>query len=148
MSPSACRKNPTPNMVALRLLPRRILARVRLMAPSFTEKSAGAGLRDSHMSDPEQIEFDFHGPVGDGYATWQADRVRLEAAVADLWCVPLNRRVTLTLKNIDGSFTGTLKLAGLPAALDPRKPILLKLDRMTFFSNEIEVCSVAEAPQT
>lgn len=96
------------------------------------------------MTDPEQSEFDFGGPVGDGYALWQADWARLQERIAETWRVPLNRRVRLRLRDVDCVFEGALRLAERPVILDSRKPLLLKLDRMTFYNNEIEACSVVE----
>jgi hypothetical protein len=99
------------------------------------------------MTDMEQGEFDFRGPVGDGYALWQADWVKLQEKIAELWCLPINRRVRLQLRDVDCAFDGVLRLAARPALLDSRKPLFLKLDQMTFYSNEIEKCSVVEGEE-
>lgn len=103
-------------------------------------------LNEPAMQGGEQAELDFHGPVGDGYALWQADAARLRARIAELWRVPLDRPVRLRLRDLDGVFEGVLRLAERPAALDPRRPLLLKLDRMTFQHHEIESCAVIVAP--
>lgn len=94
------------------------------------------------MDGGEQLEMDFQGPAGDGYARWQADYRRLQESIAAKWSMPINRPVRLELKNVDGAFEGMLRLAERPHDLDSRRPLLLRLDRMTFFSNEIERCLV------
>ena len=98
------------------------------------------------MDGEEQLEMDFGGPVRDGYALWQADFRQLQEAIAAKWNMPINRRVRLELINMKGGFEGVLRLAERPQTLDARTPLLLRLDRMTFHSNEIERCVVIHAP--
>lgn len=96
------------------------------------------------MNESGQMEFDFHGPVDSGYEVWQADWKKLQATIAERWHLPLNQRVRVNLRDIPGEFVGELRLAARPVRLDPSKPVLLRLDTMTFYSNEIERCSVLE----
>jgi hypothetical protein len=96
------------------------------------------------QSESTQLDLDFHAPVGDGYASWQWDREQTIKKIAEVWGLPLNRRVRVRLVNIDSEFEGRLGLAELPVSMDRRRPLLLKLAPITFSSTEIECCTVLE----
>jgi len=98
------------------------------------------------MSDPpEQLDLNFHAPVGDGYANWQWDREQAVREVAAVWGLPLGQTVRVRLHGIDGESVGVLRLAELPRRLDRRRPLRLKMGRHVFESGELEACSVVQA---
>ncbi len=94
------------------------------------------------MNEPEQLDLDFKGPVGDGHANWQWAREQAVRRIASEWGLPLHQRVRLRLTNLDSEFEGVLLLDVLPTRLDRRQPLLLRLDSLRFASPEIEVCTV------
>lgn len=89
----------------------------------------------------KQLDLNFGAPVGDGYASWQWDRQEAVRQISAVWGIPLNQPVRLRLCGIDREFTGCLSLAELPAKLDRRQPLKLKMGRHVFDSTEIETCS-------
>ena len=91
-----------------------------------------------------QLEMDFHGPVGDGYANWLRDQQEALKRIAAVWELPLGRRVRLRLHNVDSEFVGKLSLAQVPLSLDRRRPLTLRLPPLEFSSTEIEYCAVME----
>ena len=96
------------------------------------------------QSDATQLEMDFHGPLGDGYAAWQWDHEQAVKRIAEMWELPLNRRVRMKLLNIDSEFVGKLTLAKFPPSLDRRIALTLRLPPLEFSSTEIESWAVAD----
>jgi len=94
--------------------------------------------------DAEQLDLNFHGPVGNGYASWQWDQQQAVKRVIEEWGIPINRRVRVKLTNIDSEFEGKLCLAEFPLTIDHRRPLLLRLTPLQFVSTEIESCTVLE----
>ena len=92
----------------------------------------------------QQLELDFHGPVGEGYANWQWDREQAVKRIAETWGLPLNRRVRLKLAGIDSEFEGKLSLVERPVSIDRRRPLTLCLPPLVFPNLEIERCTVIE----
>ncbi len=93
---------------------------------------------------PEQIDFDWGAPAGDGYASWQWDRQEAVRKIASLWGLPIGQRVRLRRRGIDGEFEDRLALAAMPARLDRRQSLSLRMGRMTFSSEEVEACFVVD----
>ena len=91
-----------------------------------------------------QLEMHFQPSDGGGYANWQRDQEHAVRKIAEVWNLPLNKRVRLKLFNADTEFEGKLTLAEFPLSLDTRKPLLLGLDPMTFASTDVEECVVVE----
>lgn len=89
-----------------------------------------------------KIELNFRAPAEDGYAVWQWDRQEAVRRVAKEWSLPLGKQVRLSRWGIDGEFVGNLQLVTLPARMDKRLPLELKIDKMHFPSTEIEACTV------
>lgn len=98
-------------------------------------------------ADATQLELDFHSAVGDGYANWQWDQQQAIKRISEVWGLPINRRVRVKLVNIDSEFEGLLQLAEYPLSIDRRRPLLLRLTPLTFFSAEIERCSVIQGEE-
>lgn len=96
------------------------------------------------MIEVEQLEIDFGSPVGDGYEIWKSNQEKAVKMIAEVWSLPLNRKVHLKLLNIDSEFEGMLTLAERPSSLDRRKPLILRLRPLKFSSNEIEHCVVID----
>ena len=93
------------------------------------------------MQDPNQLDLDFHAPAGNGYAAWEWDRQEAVCRVAAEWGLPIGRQVRLRRQGIDGDFEGKLELASLPARIDRRTPLELRIGKMQFPSTEVEACS-------
>jgi len=88
-----------------------------------------------------QLDLNFGAPVGDGYANWQWERQEAVRQISALWGIPLNQPVRFRLRGIDREFAGCLALAEMPARLDRKQPLKLKMGRHVFDSSEIEACS-------
>jgi len=88
-----------------------------------------------------QLDLNFGAPVDDGYANWQWERAEAVRQISALWGIPLNQPVRIRLCGIDREFTGCLALAEMPAKLDRKLPLKLKMGRHVFESSEIEACS-------
>ncbi len=98
--------------------------------------------KQKHLSESsKQLDLNFGAPVGDGYASWQWKQQEAVLRISAVWGIPLNLPVRLRLCGIDREFTGCLALAEMPARLDRRQPLKLKLGRHVFDSTEIEACS-------
>jgi hypothetical protein len=95
-------------------------------------------------TDSNQLELDFHAPVGRGYANWQWDQQQALKRIAQTWGLPINKRVRVKLANIDSEFEGKLCLAEVPVAIDRRRPLTLRVAPLEFSSLEIQSCAVIE----
>ena len=88
----------------------------------------------------DQDQLDFERGDSSGYAQWQheraegLDRIRREVGL------PINRRVRVRLRDIDGEFRGLLTLVELP--LGPRQAHhrRLRVGDFEFTATEIESC--------
>ena len=65
-------------------------------------------------------------------------------AIRREWGLPINRRVRLTLKNLDSEIEGKLLLDGELERIDRTVPLRLKVGRTTFDSSEIETCTALD----
>lgn len=88
-----------------------------------------------------QLDLNFGAPVGDGYSNWQWEREEALRQISAVWGIPLKQPVRFRLRGIDREFTGCLALAEMPAKLDRKHPLKLKMGRHVFDSTEIEACS-------
>ena len=93
------------------------------------------------MNDDGQLDLNFGAPVGDGYANWQWERQEAVRQISALWGIPLNQPVRIRLCGIDREFAGRLELAEMPAKLNRKQPLKLKMEHHVFDSTEIETCS-------
>ena len=87
-----------------------------------------------------QDELDFGRGDPSGYAKWQQeradwlDRIRREVGL------PINRRVRVRLRDIDGEFCGLLTLVELPLDLRRARHQRLRVGDFEFTAAEIESC--------
>jgi len=87
-----------------------------------------------------QDELDFGRGDSSGYAQWQheradwLDRIRREVGL------PINRRVRVRLRDIDGEFCGLLPLVELPLDLRQARHQRLRVGDFEFTAAEIESC--------
>jgi hypothetical protein len=87
-----------------------------------------------------QSELDFgHGDTS-GYDRWQQERAERLDRIRRKFGLPINRRVRVRLRDIDGEFCGLLTLVELP--IDLRKPHhqRLRIGDYEFTATEIESC--------
>ena len=96
------------------------------------------------MIEIEQLEMDFGSSAGDGYESWKRDQEQAVREIAEIWALPLNRKVHLKLANIDSEFEGVLTLAERPLTLNRKQPLILRLKPLKFSSDEIDRCVVME----
>ena len=96
------------------------------------------------MQNDDQLDINFGETLGDGYAAWQWDRQAAVSRVVETWGLPIGQQVRLKRYEIDGEFVGKLELVSLPARIDRRLPLELKIGRMIFSSSEVDACSVVK----
>lgn len=95
-----------------------------------------------HNNEPIQGIFDFQDGNANGYENWMREQEKKLSAIRAEWRLPLDKRVRVRLVNMDQEFEGYLKLAEIPAVLDHRHPLHLRIERMDFLSTHIEACVV------
>jgi len=94
------------------------------------------------VTDPEQLDLDFHAPSGEGYENWQWDRKQARRRIAEVWGVAIGQYVRLRIRDIDGEFNGKLILRAYPSRLTRKQPLQLRIGSVDFLSSEIESCAV------
>lgn len=88
--------------------------------------------------------FDFATGNADGHANWLRERETCFRKIEQEWQVPIGKRVSLSLRNVDGSFEGRLELAEEPPKIDRHVPLSLRLGTVTFTDRDIESCVLME----
>ena len=96
------------------------------------------------MPRPVQGVLDFGLGDAAGFAKWQRDQEARLEAIRREWGVPVGRRVRVRLKDLDGELKGKLELVSMPATLDRRVPLRLRVDRVEFGIPDIEQLAVLE----
>jgi hypothetical protein len=87
-----------------------------------------------------QDELDFGRGDSSGYARWQHERAEGLDRIRRELGLPINRRVRVRLRNIDGEFCGLLTLVELPLDLRQARHQRLRLGDFEFTAAEIESC--------
>lgn len=66
----------------------------------------------------------------------------LKEAIRREWNLPIDRRVSVGLRGIEGSLDGVMKVAAYPDKIDRRSQLHLRIGNAEFMSTEIENCAV------
>ncbi|MFA7232323.1 MAG: hypothetical protein WC071_13710 [Victivallaceae bacterium] len=94
-----------------------------------------------------QMEFDLDSTLeenatDDGYKTWQNSQQQIYARIADVWHLPLHRKVRVKLKWRPDELNGVLTLREIPEIMSTKFPLKLRVDFTDFDSSEIEYCKL------
>jgi hypothetical protein len=87
-----------------------------------------------------QDEFDFGCGDPSGYDKWQRERVDQLDRIRRKFGLPINRRVRVRVRDIDGEFCGLLTLVELPLDLHKAHHQRLRVGNFEFTAAEIESC--------
>jgi hypothetical protein len=87
-----------------------------------------------------QVEFDFGRGDPSGHDKWQQERADQLDRIRRKLGLPINRRVRVRLRDIDGEFCGMLTLVELPLDLQKARQQRLRVGDFEFTAAEIESC--------
>jgi hypothetical protein len=87
-----------------------------------------------------QDELDFGCGTPSGYAQWQQERAEWLDRIRRKIGLPINRRVRVRLRDIQGEFCGFLTLVELPLDLHKAHQQRLRVGDFEFTAAEVESC--------
>ena len=95
----------------------------------------------------DQLQFDFDASRNDaGYAAFEASREAAIRQVGERFGLVLDRRVRVTLRDIDAEFEGKLIVDELLPPTTRNAPLRLRIGMTSFDFTDIESCVVLDPP--
>lgn len=93
----------------------------------------------------DQLQFDFESPRDEtGYAAFEAGREAALRQVGERFGLVLDRRVRVTLRDIDAEFVGKLIVDELLPPTSRNAPLRLRIGLTSFDFADIESCIVLD----
>jgi hypothetical protein len=111
-----------------------------VVGQALPESSISANLFFMSPNERSPDELDFGRGDPSGYAKWQQERADWLDRIRREIGLPINRRVRVRLRDIDGEFCGLLTLVELPLDLRRARHQLLRVGDFEFTAAEIESC--------